>query len=798
MRHLAFLMVALPAAISSAQEVTGTVRAQSGGTPVAGAIVILGRPGASRGIATLTDDAGRFRLRGATSGTYMLRVDVVGYRSVTSPPFQLDSAATVTRDVDFTFERTQLRTVAVTATSSCERVADENGDAPRLWSEARKTLEASRLAVEEHRFNVALRRFERTIGLPDSVLRNSRTWTQTGVSQNPFESLSPDVIARDGYRARADSALVFYAPDARVLLSDEFVASHCFGTRRGGPDGAIGLTFRPQRLTSNVDISGVLWLDSATAELRTLEYRYVPSIGSTVGGGFVSFGRFPSGVWGVQRWAIRLPVLHVNVSTRRPDGAYGRFVDTVVVAVREVGGEVMTGAATAGAAGSDSRLRGTVFDSSTAAPLAGAVVTIEGLGRTTETDAQGRFAFDSLSDEGEFRVRVWHPRFDSLGMPSAVNRVRVRRRSEATLAVALPGVAEVAKSRCVRGLRDTQRIITGILRGPAGLVQPATEVVLLERRTTATGADSLVLHTEVSSDGGRYAFCQVRPGAPSWIVARADGVAWTDPRHIPPDGAPAVEVIPLRLPVTDSVGTDSTGSAGTPAIVLGRTSRAGSSRIAGWVLLPEPSEARVQVLVDGVARATVGMDGSFAVPDVAPGPRRLTFRGTGLLQRNLAVTAEAGQSQLLLVTLRPDPIVVVQVNAAPPDRLSGFRQRRRTGGGGVFIERADIERRNARQLSDLLRGVSGMRVQQGPEGLRYISVHFRRLSQRAGSPEADVCDMMMYVDGQPFLGNASAADARVRVSEVAGIEVYVSAASVPREFAGVNAACGVIVIWLRS
>ena len=182
----------------------------------------------------------------------------------------------------------------------------------------------------------------------------------------------------------------------------------------------------------------------------------------------------------------------------------------------------------------------------------------------------------------------------------------------------------------------------------------------------------------------------------------------------------------------------------------------------------------------------------------APGPRRLTFRGTGLLQRNLAVTAEAGQSQVLLVTLRPEPLVVVRVNAAPPDRLSEFQQRRRSRGGGVFIERADIERRNPRVLSDLLRGVAGMRVQQGPEGLRYVSFHFRRLSQNVEPQAAGLCDMMIYIDGQPFLGNASAADARVRVSEVAGIEVYTSAASVPREFAGATAACGVIVIWLRS
>src|SRR6185503_10517012 len=104
------------------------------------------------------------------------------------------------------------------------------GDAPKLWSEARKTLEAARLAIDEQRFLIALRRYERTIG-PDSVLRSSRTWTQTGVSKNPFETLSPETVARSGFRVGRDTSQYYYAPDATVLLSDTFVEGHCFGTR---------------------------------------------------------------------------------------------------------------------------------------------------------------------------------------------------------------------------------------------------------------------------------------------------------------------------------------------------------------------------------------------------------------------------------------------------------------------------------------------------------------------------------------------------------------------------------------
>ena len=109
------LLLSLLASSISAQEVTGTVRSATGGTPVAGAIAMLVQPSGTRAAATLTDDVGRFRLRAPAGGTFTLRVDVVGYRSTSSAPFTLGASDSVTRDVVFPFERTQLPAVAVTA-----------------------------------------------------------------------------------------------------------------------------------------------------------------------------------------------------------------------------------------------------------------------------------------------------------------------------------------------------------------------------------------------------------------------------------------------------------------------------------------------------------------------------------------------------------------------------------------------------------------------------------------------------------------------------------------------------------
>jgi hypothetical protein len=800
-RLLALLLLVLGATPGPgrAQEITGAITSATDGAPVAGAIVILMDASGARVAGTLSENTGRYRLRVPAPGTFSLRVDVIGFRSVIVPPFPVTADAAVTRDIRFTFARTQLPAVAVTATSACARVADETGDAPRLWSEVRKTLEASRIAIEERRFTVALRRYERTIGLPDSVLRGSRTWTQTAVSENPFETLTPDAVARGGFAVDSDSARLYYAPDARILLADSFVASHCFGTRRGGPGGAIGLTFRPQQTGKRIDISGVLWLDSATAELRSLEYKYLPAVGrQDVGGGTVAFGRYPTGVWGVQRWMIRLPVLRVFESRFRPDGSLGAFVDTMVVALRDVGGEVIAaGTAAASANMGGTRLRGTVFDSSQAAPLRGAMVTIEGLGRTVETDLEGRFLFDSLSDEGEVRVRVWHPRLDSLGLPAPVTRVALRRRNETVADFATGSVRDVARQRCRRDLRAAERIIVGTYRSATDSAQGSTEVVLLERVTTSTGRDSLVRHTTFTSDAGRYAFCQTQAGTQSWIIAR-DSAGWLNPRHVNGADAPPVEVVPLRVPSPDTTRAAGTDVTGAPAVILGRTLQPGPAAISGWVLLPEQNDARVQILVDDVQRGMAAADGSFNLPNVPVGTRRLTFRAPGLAQRHVQITAQEGQSTLMLVTLRVAPVIVVHVDGPPSDsRLADFRQRRRLG-NGTFFDRAEIERRNPRVLSDLLRTVPGIRLESFQGGLRYVSGRFRSISPSAGTSGNGACDMMIYLNGQPFPSDAGTSDARIRVNEILALEVYVAAGSVPREFAGANAACGVILIWVGT
>jgi carboxypeptidase family protein/TonB-dependent receptor-like protein len=793
-RDVVLAVASVPAVASApfavlAQAITGAVHAQQGGAPVPGAIVILMRGDTNKVAATLTSDDGSFRLQAPAPGTYGLRVDVVGYRSVLVSAFPLDASPAVGRDIRFPFERVPLPAVAVTATSRCDRVAGESGDAARLWGEARKTLEATRIAQDERRFEVTLTRFERELTLPDSSVKSTRSFTQSGVSDNPFVSLTPDSIARVGYRVAAAGKDSYYAPDARLLLSDQFVTGHCFGTRRGGPAGTLGLTFRPQRGSGLVDVDGVLWLDSASAELRSLEYRYtsVPRRESA-GGGSVEFGKLPNGVWGVRRWAIRIPVLTVRESRRRPDGALGRFVDTLVTSVQVEGGEVLMGL-TAGRPASGTRIRGTVYDSTLRMPLAGAVVTLEGAGRSVRSGGDGGYLLDSLPDEGSFRLRFWHPRLDSLGIEMPRVMVRIRRGEETAALLAVPGAGAIVRERCGVTATEPARIIVGTVRRDGSPASQANVLALQAHPAHDSLGAELGIATVVASESGRFALCQLAPVGRAWLIART-GDAWGQPVVVG-DGASAT-IADITLPPSSA-----TPAAPRPIQELGHLPLPGNeSRVEGMVLFTdEPPRAPVQVIVDGRVATTTLSNGLFRLEHVAEGTRQIAFRSAGFAPVNAAPTVRRGESSILLVTLSRAATVATMVPQPEfGSWLQGFESRRRHG-QGVFFDRATIERRNVRTFADLLRGVPGIRVLPSGGAYRYVSTYGQR--SLSGSSVTD-CEMMFYVDGHPYPVEDGAVDEHLRAGDLDAVEVYATASSVPREFAGANSGCGVVVAWRRG
>jgi len=97
----------------------------------------------------------------------------------------------------------------------------------------------------------------------------------------------------------------------------------------------------PSRARNRVDIDGVLWVDTASRRLQSLEFRYVGldrRLDDARPGGWVSFREMANGIVIIDRWSLRLPVV-------RKDSVFSRstreYVPRDVVDAQETGGEVV-------------------------------------------------------------------------------------------------------------------------------------------------------------------------------------------------------------------------------------------------------------------------------------------------------------------------------------------------------------------------------------------------------------------------------------------------------------------------
>src|SRR6185437_14284129 len=82
----------------------------------------------------------------------------------------------------------------------------------------------------------------------------------------------------------------------------------------------IGVAFTPAPTRRNIpEIAGTLWIDRASAELRSLEYHYVdlpdmPREALERVGGDIEFARMRGGGWVISAWDIRMPLLASEVN----------------------------------------------------------------------------------------------------------------------------------------------------------------------------------------------------------------------------------------------------------------------------------------------------------------------------------------------------------------------------------------------------------------------------------------------------------------------------------------------------
>lgn len=335
----AFLLVSLCPVGVFGQTLSGRVIDVESGDPVVGALLTaIDQEGRARG-GTLTDEAGAFTLDLAPAFELeRVRVERIGYAT------QFFDAAHFSAESDVILRVSSqpivLEGIRAVAESLCGGDIRGGGPVQDIWQEARKSLRITEVSHSQQVLRFETEKILRTLSPGDHAVLEGTSQRRRVFAEEPYRSIPLEQMTDRGWiEETEDGDLIYYAPDASVLLSEEFTQQHCFSAER--TDEAILLRFEPNRSRSDLpEIEGVMSLDPRTKELTDLRFSYVavplPSGGGDEAGGEVHFYGAPNGLRVVRAWAIRMPVVDLIRTGFR--GEYSE--DIRLRQIREEGGRV--------------------------------------------------------------------------------------------------------------------------------------------------------------------------------------------------------------------------------------------------------------------------------------------------------------------------------------------------------------------------------------------------------------------------------------------------------------------------
>ena len=434
-----FLIAAVLAGPAGAQIVRGRVTEVNASSPVVGALVsLLGETGDSTIVSVLSTRTGEYAIRAPGVGTFRLAVKRIGVERFVSVPFALGSGET--RNIDVPIAALAMTLPEVNVSGLCVPQQRDLRRIASLWDEARTALEATEISLRDRLIDAQISRYAAEVE-PGTlrVLFDWRSDAQVMVRQ-PFTSLSGDSLSAVGYwRQVAGDSVEYMAPDASALGSNAFTRDHCFSLarpRRNRPD-LVGLAFVPARDRTLPDISGTVYLDAKSFELRFIDFQYtrlppdLPNANQV--GGEVHFNRLASGAWIVDRWFIRMPQVIVTPQTLEPRRQ-----------LYEEGGAVISDGIVPSA--TPASVTGIVRDSA-GRPVADAVVRAIGTHRQVLTGNDGTFTLDSLPP-GAMSIVAHTNGYDSFAVLAAARRLELQRGRHQGIVLRAPDSDDIRNEAC--------------------------------------------------------------------------------------------------------------------------------------------------------------------------------------------------------------------------------------------------------------------------------------------------------------------------------------------------------------
>jgi hypothetical protein len=455
------------------------------------------------------------------------------------------------------------------------------------------------------------------------------------------------------------------------------------------------------------------------------------------------------------------------------------------------------------------RVHGTVFDSITRTPLAGARVAFVpagALGTTplaTTTVANG--TFDIALASGRWVAAIEHPRFDSLGVDLPVRRVDVPRAPQFTLALATPSAGTLMRALCGPQEHAGDVAMVGMVRPVASASGiDSAEVLVQWVDLTLTGGAfkrSIATRAARTNRDGWYVLCDVPAGAE--VMAWAErGSATTGAVVTRISGAPTR----FDLAIDASARDDATShdqprdSGGVRADDSRRPPlRSGNARyrivVRSLSGRPVPN-ARARTLGHGFVLTDAR--GSAVLDSLPGGSQTLEVFAVGYVpeRRVVEVGGEGAPPDTIVLAGLESVLDTIRVTVGRG--ANGF-DARRTGKVGQFITAADIERENAPSTALLLRTRDNVRITYDRRGNAAL------LTGVAGDR---FCQPMLIVDGfprslwgVPVARGIPSVNWVVHPEELGGVEIYNNSAEIPPQFKiweDPKHRCGAIVFWTRE
>jgi hypothetical protein len=219
-----------------------------------------------------------------------------------------------------------------------------------------------------------------------------------------------------------------------------------------------------------------------------------------------------------------------------------------------------------------------------------------------------------------------------------------------------------------------------------------------------------------------------------------------------------------------------------PAVLLGRVTDSLGVGLMG---------AEITLLHSDRVHAITSDSGDFRLTGLEPGTLVFNVRRIGFEAASFTAVLKPGKTHRanfrLSATALALPTVAVSDTMTHTHWLDQFDRRKSTG-RGTFLNRTDIEKKNARTGTDIVRTVPGIRLMALRGGIGNQVVMTRG---GGGRP----CYPTMFVHGLPYSGMLDdfAAD------DIEALEIYVGISEIPTELdKNGRGFCGAIVIWTRD